>query len=258
MFVSKGQTAAGILTPDRAFETGKDWITAQWVESRQVIQEIRGSETLQKPYVELLSVLPSSTCAFYGAMPTVDDKIVGLLGLLALHKGEVVEISPNLSEWYLAEGAVPAIADTLSCWGEQFLCLPTTLVPQGKGAGKSRHRQPLAAVPQPVIAQGNNIVQRWEFGQRPVWDDEIKPAADVGARIKRMGRSMGLHPDWENQVLRSIVPCKQMPTMHWRRVCQCITLGRLFGMLGQDYSADVLYHFYRTRRILVAKKKKGK
>ncbi len=258
VFVSKGQIAAGILTPDRAFETGKDWITAQWVESRKVIQEIRGSETLQERYVDLLSVLPPSTSVFYGAMPTVDDKIVGLLGLLALHKGEVVEISPNLSEWYLAEGAVPAIADTLSCWSEQFLCLPATLVPQGKGAGKSRHRQPLAAVPQPVIAQGNNIVQRWEFGQRPVWDDEIKLAADVGARIKRMGRSMALRPDWENQVLRSIVPCKQMPTMHWRRVCQCITLGRLFGMLGQDYSADVLYHFYRTRRIVVAKKKKGK
>ncbi len=258
VFVSKGKTAAGIITPDPAFETGKDWITAQWVESRKVIQEIRGSETLQERYVELLSVLPPSTRGYYGAMPTVDDKIGGLLGLLSLHKGEVVEISPNLSEWYLAEGAVPAIADTLSCWSEQFLCLPTTLVPQGKGAGKSRHRQPLAAVPQPVIAQGNNIVQRWEFGQRPVWDDEIKLAADVGARIKRMGRSMALHPDWENQVLRSIVPCKQMPTMHWRRVCQCITLGRLFGMLGEEYSADVLYHFYRTRRILVAKKKKGK
>ncbi len=257
VFVSKGKTAVGIITPDPAFDTGKNWITAQWVESRKVIQEIRLSETLQERYAVLLSVLPPSTSVFYGAMPTVDDKIVGLLGVLALHKGEVVEISPNLSEWYLAEGAVPAIADTLSCWSEQFLCLPTTLVPQGKGAGKSRHRQPLAAVPQPVIAQGNNIVQRWEFGQRAVWDDEIKLAAEVSARFKRTS-SLALHPDWGNQVLRSIVPCKQMPTMHWRRVCQCITLGRLFGMLGQDYSADVLYHFYRTRRILVAKKKKGK
>ena len=91
-----------------------------------------------------------------------------------------------------------------------------------------------------------------------MWDDEIKLAADVGARIKRMVCSVALHPDWEHQVLRFIVPCKQMPTMHWRRVCQCITLGRLFGMLGEEYSADVLYHFYRTRRILVAKKKKGK
>ena len=111
-------------------------------------------------------------------------------------------------------------------------------------------------MPQPVNAQGNNIVQRWEFGQRAVWDVEIELAVEVGASFKRMGRSMALHPDWENPVLRSIVPCKRMPTMHWRRVCQCITLGRLFGMLGQYYSADVLYHFYRTRRILVAKKKK--
>jgi hypothetical protein len=105
----------------------------------------------------------------------------------------------------LAESAVPAIEDTLSCWslvtfvlasahqvifpglgvfhakvlprvvlrrgahhfarrGEQFLCLPTTPVPQAKGVGKSRRRQPLAAVPRPVSAQGNNVLQRWEFG----------------------------------------------------------------------------------------------
>jgi hypothetical protein len=50
VFVSKGQRAAGIITPDPAFETGKDWITAQWVESRKVIQEIRLSETLQERY----------------------------------------------------------------------------------------------------------------------------------------------------------------------------------------------------------------
>ncbi len=30
--------------------------------------------------------------------------------------------------------------------------------------GKSRRRQPLAAVSRPVSAQGNNVLQRWEFG----------------------------------------------------------------------------------------------
>jgi hypothetical protein len=191
-------------------------------------------------------------------MPTIDKKIRGLLGLLALHKGEVVEISSQFSHWYLAEGAVPVIANTLSCWSEQFLCLPTTLVTEGRGAGHRRRHPPVTPVPQPVSAQGTNILQRWEFGQRSVSDCEIELAAEVVASSKGMGRSMALLPDWDNQVLRSIVPCKQMPTMHWRRLCQCITLGRLFGMLGADYSADVLYHFYRTRRILVTKKKKGK
>jgi hypothetical protein len=256
-FVDELSPATGIIRPDAAFETGQNWITRQWLESRQVIQQIRTSETLQVRYAVLLSELPRSTCEFFGDMPTIDKKIGGLLGLLALHRGEVVEISAKFNHWYLAEGAVPAIANTLSCWSEQFLCLPTTLVTQGKGAGHMRRRQPLAAVPQPVSAQVMNILQRWEFGQRAVWDTEIELAADVVASIKGMGRSMALHPDWDNQVLRSIVPCKQMPTMHWRRLCQCITLGRLFGMLGEDYSADVLYHFYRTRRILVAKKKKG-
>jgi hypothetical protein len=256
--VSQALPATGFIKPDAAFETGKAWITKQWEESRQVMQHIRLSPNLQERYSTLLSVLPTSTSSFYGAMTTIDQKIAGLLGLLALHRGEVVEISPSLSEWFLAEGAVPAIEDTLSCWSEQFLCLPTTPVPQAKGAGKTRRRQPLAAVPRPVSAQGNNMLQRWEFGQRSPWDTEIQVAADVAASIKRMDRSGDLLPEWKDQVLRSIVPCRQMPTMHWRRVCQCITLGRLFGMLGQDYSADVLYHFYRTRRIVVAKVKKGK
>ena len=35
VFDMKGQTTAGIITPDPAFKTGKDWITAQWVEGRK-------------------------------------------------------------------------------------------------------------------------------------------------------------------------------------------------------------------------------
>ncbi len=65
-------------------------------------------------------------------MTTIDEEIASLLGLLALHRGEVVEISLRFNEWFLAEGTVPAIEDTLSCWCEQFLCFPTTPVPQAK------------------------------------------------------------------------------------------------------------------------------
>ena len=32
----------------------------------------------------------------------------------------------------------------------------------------------------------------------------------------------------------------------------------MFGLLGKDFSADVLYHFYRSRRIVVTKMRKGK
>jgi hypothetical protein len=92
-FVGQALPATGIIRPDAAFETGKVWITRQWEESRQVSQQIRLSQTLQERYSTLLSVLPPSTSLFYGDMPTIDEKIAGLLGLLALHRGEVVEIS---------------------------------------------------------------------------------------------------------------------------------------------------------------------
>jgi hypothetical protein len=88
-------------------------------------------------------------------------------------------------------------------------------------------------------------------GSLAPWDTEIEVAAEVGAAIKRMERTGDLLAEWKDQMLRSIVTCQRKHTMHWRRVCQCITLSWLFGMLVQDYSADLLYHFYRTQRIVV-------
>ena len=118
--VSQALPATGFVKPDAAFEIGKSWITKQWEESRQVIQHIRLSMDLQERYSTLLSVLPTSTSTFDGAMTTIDEEIASLLGLLALHRGEVVEISLRFNEWFLAEGTVPAIEDTLSCWCEHF------------------------------------------------------------------------------------------------------------------------------------------
>ena len=94
------------------------------------------------------------------------------------------------------------------------------------------------------------IKLRWEFGQTPPWDDEMTNRISE-AELMLDGKHLA--PDWQKQILRCVVPCKEAKGLHWRRVCRCITLGRLFAVLGRDYSADVLYHFYRTRRIVIAK-----
>ena len=106
-----------------------------------------------------------------------------------------------------------------------------------------------------------NIVRRWEFGQLPFNDDamaarisEAEGLLDVNHSREHLGKCLA--PDWKKQSLRSVVPCLNAGGFQWRRVCYCVTLGRLFAVLGQDYSAAVLYHFYRARRIVVAKKRK--
>ena len=78
--VSQALPATGFFKPDAAFETGKAWITKQWEESRQVIQHIRLSMDVQERYSTLLSVLPTSTSTFDGAMTTIDEEIASLRG----------------------------------------------------------------------------------------------------------------------------------------------------------------------------------
>ena len=172
-----------------------------------------------------------------------------LLKLCAFHKGEVVEISPCQNKWILAEGAHPTPQQACEEWHEQFLCLPK----EAKADASSR--QPLAASACNV-GTGNSVLGRWEYGQLAPWDADIERRAVEAARLLGQSNSGDLYPEWKQQTLRCLVPCRRTNSYHWRRACSCITLGRLFGVLGQAYSADAIYHFYRTRRIVVAKQKK--
>ena len=247
----------GLPRSDPAFGHGRNWVTTLWRESRQVMQAIRSSLMLQSSYAKLLSELPQSTIDFCAAddLGTDEGRSNAWLHLLTLHRGEVVELAPGHNERFLAEGARPTPDKVLHHWSEQFLCLQPKPV---DSHGRKRSRQPLVAVAQPVGADPTNVFLRWEFGQLPSWDADIEYKAANAARALALTRAGDLHPDWKLQTLRSVVPCRAARRFHWRRVCGCITLGRLFGMLGKDFSADVLYHFYRTRRVVVAKVRKGK
>ncbi len=251
------ESATGLLQPDPAFGAGRDWAAGLWNESLQVMQVIRDSPTEQSSYATLLSDLPETTCEFCADLnlETDEGKSNALLRLVSFHKGEVVELSPALNEWVLAEGARPIPEEVLHYWNEQFLCLQATPVER---RGRKRGRQPLVAVARPVGTDQNDTPRRWEVGQLKPWDDDIGDKAAKAARALAVARPGDLEPDWKRQTLRSVVPCRAAPAFHWRRVRQCITLGRLFAQLGKDFSADALYHFYRSRRIVVAKMRKGK
>ena len=132
--------------------------------------------------------------------------------------------------------------------------MPPTRTPTGwKG-------QKAVQVARPVSdgEHSNDLQVLWEFGQKRPWDEDIQDQSQDAATLLHIDRYQELYPDWKKQVLRCAVPCINISKFHWRRVCHCISLGRLFGLLGQEFTADVLYHFYRTRRIVVSKAPKGK
>ena len=53
------------------------------------------------------------------------------------------------------------------------------------------------------------------------------------------------------------MPCKNTDTHEWLRMGPVTTLGELCMHLGKDHAAKAIYAFYRTRRLVVVKRKKG-
>ena len=160
----------------------------------------------------------------------------------------------------MAEGTHPTPQEACELWHEQFLCLPSAAKVDASSrqplSATAGSRQPLAATACAVGAVGKTVLQRWEYGQLPPWDADIGRRAEEATRLLGESFDGDFHPEWKLQTLRCLVPCRGTNSYHWRRACSCIILARLFGVLGQAYSADAIYHFYRTRRIVVAKQKR--
>ena len=67
-----------------------------------------------------------------------------------------------------------------------------------------------------------------------------------------------LVPHWDGQWNRLQVPCWGTDSYMWFRIGKVITLGELFLALGRVYTAASIYAFYRTLRIVVLKRPKGR
>ena len=63
-------------------------------------------------------------------------------------------------------------------------------------------------------------------------------------------------PDWKAQRNRCMVPCPSADTHEWLRAGPVITLGELFLLLGDDYTAKDIDAFYRACRLVSLKRPK--
>ena len=67
-----------------------------------------------------------------------------------------------------------------------------------------------------------------------------------------------LRPNWREQWNRLQVPCMGTNDYMWFRTGEVTTLGELFLALGREYTAASIYAFFRTLRVVVVKRRKGK
>ena len=63
-------------------------------------------------------------------------------------------------------------------------------------------------------------------------------------------------PDWAAQRYRCVVPCASAANYEWVRLGPVVTLGELFVKLGRVFAAKHIYAFFRTLRIVAAKRAK--
>ncbi len=59
-----------------------------------------------------------------------------------------------------------------------------------------------------------------------------------------------LQPDWDRMRFRHVCPCANAEGFIWIRTAVVASLGKLFMILGKEYSAGQMYALYRTLRIV--------
>ena len=99
---------------------------------------------------------------------------------------------------------------------------------------------------------------RIKYQQQLLCEDPTTP----GSCFSRWENSMNfqkleyyewLRPKWSEQTFLCVAPCQGSYKHHWRRRTLCSTLGDMFKALGKDYTAAMIYNFYKSRKIVVRK-----
>ena len=191
---------------------------------------------LREQYKMLLSDFPRTTVHKVGdsQMDTLVGRGRALTQLVSLHSGEVVELDQTRTRWHLRPKSAPCSSS--SDWNSpQWHCCEN-----GVPVGTPKVR-----------------LDRDEYGRSAVSDMN----EDIVDQAKIAANTLDLAPDhffpaWEDQTNRVLVPCKGADEWQWHRAGPVITLGELFMALGKNYTAAVIYSFYRTCRLVVLKKGK--
>ena len=85
---------------------------------------------------------------------------------------------------------------------------------------------------------------------------EISRVLHSGSAKSRTLSVNHLRADWLRQTFRALAPCKGTKDFQWVRTGAVTSLGQLFLVLGETFTAAEIYQFYRTLRIVAVKRRK--
>jgi hypothetical protein len=198
----------------------------------------------RRRYAKLLSRMPQSTYEKFDVENfSEQEAAVKISKLVALHSGEVVELDRDQCTWTLHLSTTPGSASVV--WTEQFYCLNDG----ARVAEESRRETNATARRQLQFEMGYHVT------------DDRKMVMDI--ECKRVAATTGIEPgallpNWDEQKLRIVVPCRGTQLYEWRRGGPVGTLGELMLKLGEEYDAAQIYYFYRTLRLVALKRRKDK
>ena len=166
-----------------------------------------------------------------------------LTKLVNKHSGELVEVDVTRTGWKLVPTPPGSASDV---WTEQWFCFPN---------GKEVDARLSSAETQQALEQWAPLLG----GQgecHGIMGVEISRVLHSGSAKARTLSVNDLRADWLRQTFRVLAPCKGTKDFQWVRTGAVISLGQLFLVLGETFTAAEIYQFYRTLRIVAVKRRK--
>ncbi len=214
-------------------------VTALYSQSKAGERDNRPA--LIEEYGALLAELPDATRQEFPQqqLETADGRARAVAQLATRwHNGEVVELDPERTTWVIVEKTLGS-ASAPAGFSPQWFC-----VAGGHPVG--------ATLP----------VSQWqEFGHprsQAALADIVDQIDELQGRLGN-ARTVDWHaycPDWAAQRIRCVVPCANAAGYEWVRLGPVATLGELFMQLGKFFTAKHIYAFFRTLRVVAAKRAK--
>ena len=198
-------------------------------------------DSLREQYGKLVEVMPQCAVDKLGEqeMGHMRKRFDALTNLTRMHTGELVATDQTRDYWRLV-AVVPGFARAE--WGEQFWCF--------EGGGQ---------IPESwdELVRQEAHPQWWAnvAGQHSV----LQLMAEDRKSAQRHGLSAkAVQPDWDRMRFRHVCPCVDTEEYAWVRHGAVVSVGELFMILGQEYTAAEIYTLYRCLRIVCLKRRKGR
>ncbi len=201
--------------------------------------DVEGDRLRQK-YCWLVRYMPQCVIEKMGDDMAFQKRFEVLTNLTRKHSGELVAADKTRDYWRLVAVA-PGFATV--DWGEQFWCF--------------EDGQPIPDL-WDVETRQEAYKQWWPFvpGQANVL--EFLMEEDQRAVRRVFLHADALKPAWDQMRFRHVCPCVDTDKYAWVRQGKVVSIGELFMLLGQEYTAAEIYAFYRCMRIVCLKRRKNR